>query len=242
MTEAMTGTDAPPAKVMKAINCPRFTLPSLNMLKEPVVIALPVGVICILVVLSIPMSTWMLDFSLTLSIAFSVLALMTVLFVRTPLELNTFPTILLVATMLQLALNLASTCLILADADQGTAAAGHVIEAFGNFSGGDAYVIGIMVFAILVIIKFVVITKGAERITEVATRFSLGAMPGKQMAIDADPSAGLIDEEQARDRREKLAEENSFYGAMDGASKFVRGGAIDDLLSLIKQSAGALPQ
>ncbi|MCG8542715.1 MAG: flagellar biosynthesis protein FlhA [Alphaproteobacteria bacterium] len=193
-------------------------------------IALAVGLICILIVLLLPMPTWMLDFSLALSITFSVVILMTVLFIRDPLELNTFPTILLVATMLRLALNLASTRLILADGYQGPDAAGHVIEAFGSFVVGGNYVIGIIVFAILVIVNFVVITKGAGRIAEVAARFSLDAMPGKQMAIDADLSAGLINEDQARERRQHLEEESAFYGSMDGASKFVRGDAIAGLL------------
>ncbi|MEC8135461.1 MAG: flagellar biosynthesis protein FlhA, partial [Pseudomonadota bacterium] len=165
-----------------------------------------------------------------ISITFSVVILMTVLFIKNPLELNTFPTILLIATMLRLALNLASTRLILADGHTGTASAGRVIEAFGNFVVGGNYVIGIIVFGILVIVNFVVITKGAGRIAEVAARFSLDAMPGKQMAIDADLSSGLIGEDEARKRRSSLEEENSFFGAMDGASKFVRGDAIAGLL------------
>ena len=207
-----------------------FKLPALDYLKDRGDIVLAVGMVCILVVLLLPMPTWMLDFSLALSITFSVVILMTVLFVRTPLELNTFPTILLVATMLRLALNLASTRLILADGYKGTDAAGRVIQAFGNFVVGGNYIIGLIVFAILVIVNFVVITKGAGRIAEVGARFSLDAMPGKQMAIDADLSAGLINEEQARERRSRLEEENSFYGSMDGASKFVRGDAIAGLL------------
>jgi flagellar biosynthesis protein FlhA len=193
-------------------------------------IALALTVTGILVVLLLPMPTWMLDFSLALSITFSVIILMTVLFVSTPLDLNTFPTILLIATMLRLSLNLASTRLILANGSQGTDAAGQVIQAFGNFMVGGNYVIGIIVFAILVIVNFVVITKGAGRIAEVAARFNLDAMPGKQMAIDADLSAGLINEEDARQRRSRLEEENAFYGAMDGASKFVRGDAIAGVL------------
>jgi len=230
MTEVTTETNAEPASVTPASSGLQFKMPSFEMLKDRGDIALAVGMICILVVLLLPMPTWMLDFSLALSITFSVLILMTVLFIRTPLELNTFPTILLVATMLRLALNLASTRLILADGYQGPGAAGHVIEAFGNFVVGGNYVIGIIIFAILVIVNFVVITKGAGRIAEVAARFSLDAMPGKQMAIDADLSAGLVNEEQARERRSHLEEENSFYGAMDGASKFVRGDAIAGLL------------
>ena len=230
MTDTTTNSNAEPAEAPAGASGSTFKLPALDFLKDRGDIALAVGMICILVVLLLPMPTWMLDFSLALSITFSVVILMTVLFIRAPLELNTFPTILLVATMLRLALNLASTRLILADGYQGPAAAGHVIEAFGNFVVGGNYVIGIIVFAILVIVNFVVITKGAGRIAEVAARFSLDAMPGKQMAIDADLSAGLINEEQARERRSKLEEENSFYGAMDGASKFVRGDAIAGLL------------
>jgi len=193
-------------------------------------IALALGVVAILVVLLLPMPTWMLDFSLALSITFSVLILMTVLFIKEPLEINSFPTILLIATMLRLSLNLASTRLILSEGHTGTAAAGKVIEAFGNFVVAGNYVIGIIVFGILVIVNFVVITKGAGRIAEVAARFSLDAMPGKQMAIDSDLSAGLIAEDDARKRRTMLEEENSFFGAMDGASKFVRGDAIAGLL------------
>jgi flagellar biosynthesis protein FlhA len=155
---------------------------------------------------------------------------MTALFIHTPLEFSAFPTVLLIATMLRLALNLASTRLILARGHEGTAAAGHVIEAFGNFVMGGNFVIGIIVFTILVIVNFVVITKGSGRIAEVAARFHLDAMPGKQMAIDADLSAGLIDEGEARRRRKTLEDESGFFGAMDGASKFVRGDAIAGLL------------
>ena len=192
--------------------------------------ALALGVICILVVLILPMPTWLLDFSLALSITFSVLILMTVLFIKQPLELSAFPIILLIATMLRFALNLASTRLILADGHTGTAAAGQVIEAFGGFVMRGNFVIGIIIFGILVIVNFVVITKGATRVAEVAARFSLDAMPGKQMAIDADLSSGLISEDDARSRRKQLEAESSFYGAMDGASKFVRGDAIAGLL------------
>jgi len=230
MTDVTTGTGTEPPQALRAQRALAFKLPSLDLLKDRGDIALAFGMICILVVLLLPMPTWMLDFSLALSITFSVIILMTVLFIHTPLELNSFPTILLVATMLRLALNLASTRLILANGYQGPGAAGRVIEAFGNFVVGGNYVIGIIVFAILVIVNFVVITKGAGRIAEVAARFNLDAMPGKQMAIDADLSAGLINEEQARERRSKLEEENGFFGAMDGASKFVRGDAIAGLL------------
>ena len=188
------------------------------------------GIIAILTVLILPMPPWLLDACLALSLTFSVLILMTVLFIEKPLELSSFPTILLVATMIRLALNLASTRLILAHGHEGKDAAGHVIEAFGSFVMGDNFVIGIIVFAILTIVNFVVITKGAGRIAEVAARFSLDAMPGKQMAIDADLSAGMIDEKEARYRRSQLEQESTFFGAMDGSAKFVRGDAIAGLL------------
>ena len=167
----------------------------------------------------------MLDLFLAISIILSILILMTSLFIQAPLEFSSFPTILLISTMLRLSLNLASTRLILSHGHEGTAAAGHVIEAFGNFVMGGNFVIGIIVFAILVIVNFVVITKGSGRIAEVAARFHLDAMPGKQMAIDADLSAGLIDEKTAKERRKALEDESGFFGAMDGASKFVRGDA-----------------
>lgn len=189
-----------------------------------------IGIISILAVLVLPMPSWLLDISLALSFAFSVLILMTVLFLERPLDLSSFPTILLVATMIRLALNLASSRLILAKGHEGHDAAGHVIEAFGGFVMQDNFVIGIIVFAILTIVNFVVITKGAGRIAEVAARFSLDAMPGKQMAIDADLSAGLIDEKEAKTRRMTLEQESTFFGAMDGAAKFVRGDAIAGLL------------
>ena len=161
-------------------------------------IALAIGVMTILVVLILPLPPILLDFALAISIIFSVLILMTALFIQTPLEFSAFPTVLLIATMLRLALNLASTRLILSHGHEGTDAAGHVIEAFGNFVMSGNFVIGIIVFTILVIVNFVVITKGSGRIAEVAARFHLDAMPGKQMAIDADLSAGLIDEKEAR--------------------------------------------
>jgi flagellar biosynthesis protein FlhA len=165
---------------------------------------------------------------------------MTALFIHTPLEFSAFPTVLLIATMLRLALNLASTRLILSRGHEGTDAAGHVIEAFGNFVMSGNFVIGIIVFAILVIVNFVVITKGSGRIAEVAARFHLDAMPGKQMAIDADLSAGLIDEKEARRRRQKLEDEGGFFGAMDGASKFVRGDAIAGLLVVFINVIGGM--
>ncbi len=193
-------------------------------------IGLALGVVAILVVLILPMPSWLLDMSLAISFTLSVLILMTCLFIARPLDFNSFPTVLLIATMLRLALNLASTRLILSEGHEGTQAAGRVIEAFGNFVMGGNFVIGIIVFAILVIVNFVVITKGSGRIAEVAARFTLDAMPGKQMAIDADLSSGLIDENQARTRRKDLEDESTFFGAMDGAAKFVRGDAIAGLL------------
>jgi len=188
------------------------------------------GVIGILIILIFPLPAIILDLMLAVSIISSVMILMTALFIHKPLEFSSFPTVLLIATMLRLALNLASTRLILSHGHEGTAAAGHVIEAFGNFVMGGSFVIGIIVFAILVIVNFIVITKGSGRIAEVAARFSLDAMPGKQMAIDADLSAGLIDEKTAKTRRKELEDESAFYGAMDGASKFVKGDAIAGLL------------
>jgi len=193
-------------------------------------IGLALGVVCILVVLILPMPSWLLDFSLAISITFSVIILMTCLFISKPLDFSSFPTVLLIATMLRLSLNLASTRLILSEGHSGPDAAGSVIEAFGSFVMGGNFVIGIIVFAILIIVNFVVITKGSGRIAEVAARFSLDAMPGKQMAIDADLSAGMIDENTARQRRKDLEDESAFFGSMDGASKFVRGDAIAGLL------------
>jgi len=175
-------------------------------------IALAVGVMTILVVLILPLPPVLLDLFLAVSIILSVLILMTALFIHAPLEFSAFPTVLLIATMLRLALNLASTRLILAHGHEGTAAAGHVIQAFGNFVMGGNFVIGIIVFTILAIVNFVVITKGSGRIAEVAARFNLDAMPGKQMAIDADLSAGLVDEKEARRRRKQLEDESAFYG------------------------------
>ncbi len=193
-------------------------------------IALALGLACILVVLILPMPRWLLDFSLALSITFAVLILMTSLFIERPLDFSSFPTVLLIATMLRLALNLASTRLILAHGHEGPGAAGAVIEAFGNFVMSGNFVIGLIVFAILVLVNFVVITKGSGRIAEVSARFSLDAMPGKQMAIDSDLSAGLIGEDEARSRRKNLEDESTFFGAMDGAAKFVRGDAVAGLV------------
>jgi flagellar biosynthesis protein FlhA len=203
-------------------------------------IALALGVVAILVMLILPLPRWLLDISLAFSMTFSVLILMTALFIEKPLAFSAFPTVLLLATMVRLALNLASTRLILANGHEGPAAAGHVIEAFGGFVMGDNFVIGIIVFAILAIVNFVVITKGSGRIAEVSARFTLDAMPGKQMAVDADLSAGLINEVEAKQRRRELEGESSFYGAMDGAAKFVRGDAIAGLLITFINAVGGV--
>ena len=188
------------------------------------------GIIGIISVLILPIPPVLLDMLLSISITISVLILMTALFVNKPLDLSAFPTILLVSTMLRLSLNIATTRLILSHGHEGHDAAGHVIAAFGGFVTGGSVLIGAIVFGILTIINFVVITKGSGRIAEVSARFSLDAMPGKQMAIDADLSAGLIDENTARARRKELEDESSFFGSMDGASKFVRGDAIAGML------------
>src|SRR5213075_2591205 len=203
-------------------------------------LALAFGILTILVVLILPLPSIVLDLFLAISITLSILILMTALFIQAPLEFSAFPTILLISTMLRLSLNLASTRLILAHGHEGTAAAGHVIEAFGNFVMCGNFVIGIIVFAILVIVNFVVITKGSGRIAEVAARFHLDAMPGKQMAIDADLSAGLIDEKAAKERRKALEDESGFFGAMDGASKFVRGDAVAGLLVVFINIIGGI--
>jgi len=190
--------------------------------------------------LILPLPSIVLDLFLAISITLSILILMTSLFIQAPLEFSSFPTILLISTMLRLSLNLASTRLILSRGHEGTDAAGHVIEAFGGFVMGGNFVIGIIVFAILVIVNFVVITKGSGRIAEVAARFHLDAMPGKQMAIDADLSAGLIDEKIAKERRKALEDESGFFGAMDGASKFVRGDAVAGLLVVFINIVGGI--
>lgn len=198
------------------------------------------GVMGILMVLIFPMPSVVMDILLAVSIIFSVLILMTSLFIHVPLEFSSFPTILLISTMLRLALNLASTRLILSHGHEGTHAAGYVIQAFGSFIMGSNFVIGLIVFSILVLVNFIVITKGSGRIAEVAARFTLDAMPGKQMAIDADLGAGLIDDKVARTRRKELEDESAFFGSMDGASKFVRGDAIAGLIITIINLVGGM--
>ncbi len=193
-------------------------------------LSLAVGIMAILVVLLLPLPSWLLDIALATSLSLSILILMTAVFIKKPLEFSSFPAVLLVTTMLRLSLNLASTRLILSHGNEGTAASGYVIQAFGKLIMQGNFVIGLIVFAILIIVNFVVITKGSGRIAEVAARFTLDAMPGKQMAVDADLSSGLIDEKEARTRRKNLEAEANFFGAMDGASKFVRGDAIAGLM------------
>lgn len=188
------------------------------------------ALVAVLVILILPMPTWLLDISLALSITLSIIILVTALFIETPLEFNSFPMVLLVATIFRLSLNVASTRIILSAGHEGPAAAGHIIYAFGGFIMGGNFVIGLIVFSILLIINFMVITKGSGRIAEVSARFSLDALPGKQMAIDADLAAGAINDQQAKERRKMVEDESNFYGAMDGAAKFVRGDAVAGLL------------
>lgn len=202
--------------------------------------AFAVSLLCILAVFVVPLPKSLLDFALCLSLTFSLVILITVLIIEKPLHLSVFPTILLVGTMLRLALNVAATRLILTDGHHGPDSAGGLIHTFGDFVMGGNFVIGIIVFAILVVINFIVITKGSGRIAEVAARFSLDALPGKQMAVDADLGAGAIDEKEARERRKYIQEEMSFYGAMDGAAKFVRGDAIAAILIVLINIIGGM--
>ena len=234
----MTDIGAAPASATSGIKLPG--LGEIGAFFKRGDLALAIGVLAILVVLILPLPPFLLDLALAISITLSVLILMTALFIHTPLEFSSFPTVLLIATMLRLALNLASTRLILAHGHEGTDAAGHVIEAFGNFVMSGNFIIGIIVFTILVIVNFVVITKGSGRIAEVAARFHLDAMPGKQMAIDAELSTGAIDDKEARRRRKVLEDEGGFFGAMDGASKFVRGDAIAGLLVVFINVIGGM--
>ncbi len=202
----------------------------LNRIGDIADMAMPIGIMAILVLLLLPLPPWLLDIALVISITFSFLILLIVMLLKSPTELSAFPTILLIATMMRLGMNVASTRLILSEGHTGTAAAGKMIQAFGNFLTGGNYVTGIIIFIILVIINFIVVTKGAGRIAEVAARFTLDALPGKQLAIDADLSAGLIEEDEAKKRRKELETESGFFGSMDGASKFVRGDAVAGIL------------
>ncbi len=197
-----------------------------------------VGVIGILLLMILPLPTILLDILLSLSITFSLVILLTSLYIKTPLEFSTYPALLLMTTLFRLSLNIASTRLILLHGNEGPSAAGQVIKSFGLFVVGGNYFVGFIIFIILVIINFVVITKGSGRIAEVAARFTLDAMPGKQMSIDADLNAGIIDETEARKRRARISQEAEFYGAMDGASKFVRGEAVAGMVIMLINIGG----
>ena len=203
-------------------------------------IGIPVFVLMVLAMMLVPMPPFALDTLFTFNIALSIAILLTAVYVNRPLEFGVFPTVLLLVTLLRLALNIASTRVVLLNGHTGSDAAGKVIEAFGDFVAGGNYTVGIIVFTILVIINFVVVTKGAGRISEVTARFTLDAMPGKQMAIDADLNAGIIDQVTAQNRRQEIREEADFYGAMDGASKFVRGDAVAGILILFINILGGL--
>jgi len=195
-------------------------------------IAAPIVLVALLAMVVLPLPAFMLDLLFSFNIALSLTIMLASIYVLKPLHFASFPSILLIATLLRLALNVASTRIVLLEGHTGTGAAGNVIEAFGEFVIGGNYTVGFVVFAILVIINFVVVTKGATRIAEVSARFTLDSMPGKQMAIDADLNAGLIDQDEARNRREEIMQESDFYGSMDGASKFVRGDAVAGILIL----------
>ncbi len=200
----------------------------------------PILLMVLLMMLVVPMPPLMLDIFFTFNIALSLVVLLACVYSGRPLAFATFPTVLLLATLLRLALNVASTRVVLLEGHTGTGAAGKVIESFGTFVVGGSYAVGLVVFVILVIINFIVVTKGAGRISEVSARFTLDAMPGKQMAIDADLNAGLIDQKEARRRRDDVVAEADFYGSMDGASKFVRGDAIAGILILLITIIGGL--
>ena len=203
-------------------------------------IGLAIGVVGIIVLMILPIPPFMLDMFLAISITTAVLILMTSLMIKRPLEFTAFPTVLLFTTLFRLGLNLASTRLILGNGQEGTQGAGHIIQAFGQLMMGANPIIGVIVFAILVIVNFVVVTKGSGRIAEVAARFTLDSMPGKQMAIDADLSSGIIDQDAAKLRRKELEQESTFFGAMDGASKFVRGDAVAGLIIVAINVVGGI--
>jgi flagellar biosynthesis protein FlhA len=202
--------------------------------------AAPLLVMAMLAMVVVPLAPLVLDAMFTLNIALSLVVLLAVVYVKRPLEFSVFPSVLLMVTLLRLALNVASTRVVLLHGHEGPGAAGHVIDSFGHFVIGGNYAVGLVVFAILTIVNFVVVTKGSGRISEVSARFILDALPGKQMAIDADLNAGLLTREDARARREEVREEADFYGSMDGASKFVRGDAIAGLLILVINLVGGL--
>lgn len=203
-------------------------------------IGVPLLLLVILAMVTLPVPPFLLDVLFTFNIALSIVVLLVCVYSNRPLDFAIFPTIILVATLMRLALNVASTRVVLLYGHEGGDAAGKVIEAFGEVVIGGNYVVGFVVFLILIIINFVVVTKGAGRISEVSARFTLDAMPGKQMAIDADLNAGLIGQEEAKARREDVTQEADFYGSMDGASKFVRGDAVAGILILVINLLGGL--
>jgi len=202
--------------------------------------ALPLAILLLVVVMVVPIPAFLLDIFFVANIAISLAVLMVSLNAQKPLDFSSFPTVLLFATLFRLGLNVASTRIVLVHGHEGESAAGHVIEAFGTFLIGGDYVVGIFVFAILMIINLIVVTKGAGRVSEVSARFTLDALPGKQMAIDADLNAGLITPEEAKARRVEVSTEADFYGSMDGSSKFVKGDAIAALLILAANVIGGL--
>src|ERR1700758_661068 len=203
-------------------------------------IGVPVGVLAVLAMLVLPLPPMALDVLFTFNIALSIVIVMAVFYVARPIEFGVFPTVLLLATLLRLALNVASPRVVLLNGHSGAQAAGHVIRSFGEFVIGGNFAVGVVVFIILTIINFVVVTKGSGRISEVSARFTLDAMPGKQMAMDADLNAGLITQDEARARRLEVRSEADFYGSMDGASKFVRGDAVAGILILFINIIGGL--
>src|SRR5215470_15558284 len=203
-------------------------------------LGVPLLVVALLAMVVVPLPPFLLDAFFTFNITLSLVIMLAVIYVSRPLDFAVFPTVLLGITLLRLALNVASTRVVLLEGHTGPGAAGRVIESFGHFLIGGNFAVGLIVFAILVVINFIVVTKGAERIAEVGARFTLDAMPGKQMAIDADLNAGLIDEATARKRRAEVGDEAEFFGSMDGASKFVRGDAVAGILILFINVIGGL--
>src|SRR5512134_1892160 len=200
----------------------------------------PLVVVMILAMMVLPLPPFALDLLFTFNIAVALMVMMVAAYMIRPLDFAAFPTVLLVTTLMRLSLNVASTRVVLLEGHTGPGAAGAVIESFGHFLIGGNFAVGLIVFAVLVVINFIVVTKGAERIAEVGARFTLDAMPGKQMAIDADLNAGLIDEKEAKRRRAEVGDEAEFFGSMDGASKFVRGDAVAGLLILVINIVGGL--
>ncbi len=212
----------------------------LNRIAKHSDVALAIAVVGIVLAMLIPIPPVLMDFLLSFNITFALVILLISLYLLKPLDFSSFPAVLLVSTLARLALNISSTRLILLHGQEGESAAGEVIKSFGKFVVGGNFVVGLVIFLILVVIQFVVITKGSGRIAEVAARFTLDAMPGKQMSIDADLNAGLITEDEARERRKAIAREADFYGAMDGASKFVRGDAIVGIIIMFINIVGGL--